>query len=273
MTLTPLPTSVAASKAPPVEVRDLTVAYGSRRALKGVNAVMEPGQIIGVVGPNGAGKSTLLKAIVGLAPVISGSVEIYGEPAAKRRHEVAYVPQREEVNWDFPVSVQDVVGMGRYARIGWLRRAGRQDRESVDQALDMVDLLELRDRQIGQLSGGQQQRVFLARALAQDASILLLDEPLTGVDAPSQERILDLLHELARSGCTVVMATHDLNSAACNCHCVCCLNHELVAMGAPHETLSRENLNATYGGELLILGEGEFEPSLELHEHHGRADN
>lgn len=252
-----------------VEVENLTVAYGSRSALSGVNARMEKGQIVGVIGPNGAGKSTLLKAIVGLVPVVRGTITIHGKPAAKQRDEVAYVPQREEVNWEFPVSVADVVLMGRYGRIGWFRRAGADDRRRVDEALEMVDLSDIRDRHINQLSGGQQQRVFLARALAQDASVLLLDEPLSGVDATSQERILQLLHDLAAEGRTVVMATHDLSSAACNCHCVCCLNHEMVAMGPPAETLSKDNLHATYGGQLLILGEGEFEPALEVHEHHG----
>ncbi|HET9199493.1 MAG TPA: metal ABC transporter ATP-binding protein [Dehalococcoidia bacterium] len=254
---------------PAVEVDNLTVAYGSRSALSGVNAHMEKGQIVGVIGPNGAGKSTLLKAIVGLVPVLAGTITIHGKAASKQRHEVAYVPQREEVNWEFPVSVEDVVLMGRYGRIGWFRRAGSEDRRRVDEALEMVDLADIRDRHINQLSGGQQQRVFLARALAQDASVLLLDEPLSGVDATSQERILQLLHDLAAAGRTVVMATHDLSSAACNCHCVCCLNHEMVAMGPPAETLSKDNLHATYGGQLLILGEGEFEPALEVHEHHG----
>jgi manganese/zinc/iron transport system ATP- binding protein len=254
---------------PAVEVENLTVAYGSRSALSGVNAHMEKGQIVGVIGPNGAGKSTLLKAIVGLVPVVRGNISIHGKPASRQRHEVAYVPQREEVNWEFPVSVEDVVLMGRYGRIGWFRRAGSDDRRQVDEALEMVDLTDIRDRHINQLSGGQQQRVFLARALAQDASVLLLDEPLSGVDATSQERILQLLHDLAAAGRTVVMATHDLSSAACNCHCVCCLNHEMVAMGPPAETLSKDNLHATYGGQLLILGEGEFEPALEVHEHHG----
>jgi manganese/zinc/iron transport system ATP- binding protein len=254
---------------PAVEVEDLTVAYGARSALSGVSAHMERGQIVGVIGPNGAGKSTLLKAIVGLVPISRGKISIHGKPALKQRQEVAYVPQREEVNWEFPVTVQDVVLMGRYGRIGWFRRAGQADRRRVDEALEMVDLSDIRDRHINQLSGGQQQRVFLARALAQDASILLLDEPLSGVDATSQERMLQLLHDLAASGRTIVMATHDLSSAACNCHCVCCLNHEMVAMGPPEETLSRDNLHATYGGQLLILGEGEFEPALEVHEHHG----
>jgi manganese/zinc/iron transport system ATP- binding protein len=254
---------------PAVEISDLSVAYGSRSALSGVNAHMEKGQIIGVIGPNGAGKSTLLKAIVGLVPLVGGRIEIHGKPAGKQRHEVAYVPQREEVNWEFPVSVEDVVLMGRYGRIGWFRRAGEDDRRRVADALEMVELTDIRDRHINQLSGGQQQRVFLARALAQDASVLLLDEPLSGVDAKSQERILQLLHDLAAAGRTVVMATHDLSAAACNCHCVCCLNHEMVAMGPPAETLSKDNLHATYGAQLLILGEGEFEPALEVHEHHG----
>lgn len=252
-----------------IEVKDLTVAYGSRRALSSVDATMISGQIVGVIGPNGAGKSTLLKAIVGLAPVAEGTISIYGKPASRQRSEVAYVPQREEVNWEFPVAVEDVVMMGRYGRIGWFRRAGKEDRDHVDRALALVDLEDIRGRQINQLSGGQQQRVFIARALAQDASILLLDEPLTGVDATSQEKILELLHGLAAEGRTIVMATHDLNSAACNCHCVCCLNHEMVAMGTPEETLNKENLHATYGGELLILGEGEFTPAIEVHEHHG----
>jgi manganese/zinc/iron transport system ATP- binding protein len=269
MTLATIQPPIGRSASPAIEITDLTVAYGSRSALNGVDAHMEEGQIVGVIGPNGAGKSTLLKAIVGLVPVARGKISIHGKPAAKQRHEVAYVPQREEVNWEFPVSVEDVVLMGRYGRIGWFRRAGSADRRRVNEALEMVDLTDIRDRHINQLSGGQQQRVFLARALAQDASVLLLDEPLSGVDATSQERILKLLHDLAANGRTIVMATHDLSSAACNCHCVCCLNHEMVAMGPPAETLSKDNLHATYGGQLLILGEGEFEPAIEVHEHHG----
>ena len=150
---------------------------------------MEKGQIVGVVGPNGAGKSTLLKAIVGLVPIRSGTISILGRPAAKQKHEVAYIPQREEVNWEFPVVVEDVVMMGRYGRIGWFRRAASRDRERVHRTIEDVGLTDIRSRQINQLSGGQQQRVFIARALAQDPTVMLLDEPLTGVDAASEKSL------------------------------------------------------------------------------------
>jgi manganese/zinc/iron transport system ATP- binding protein len=176
-----------------IDVVNLTVSYLQRVALRGITLAVKPGQVVGIVGPNGAGKSTLLKATMGLLPLDSGRVFVFGQPVARVRRAIAYVPQREAVDWDYPVVVEDVVMMGRYPHLGWLRRAGRGDREIAQRSLTQVEMDGLRGRQIGQLSGGQQQRVFLARALAQEASVYLLDEPFVGVDAATERAIVSLL--------------------------------------------------------------------------------
>jgi manganese/zinc/iron transport system ATP- binding protein len=237
-------------------IRDLTVAYGPKVVLRGVNARIERGQVVGIIGPNGGGKSTLLKAILGVVPIVHGSVTLFGRPAATLRHRIAYVPQREVVDWDFPVTVWDVVMMGRYPHVGWLRRPGAADAVVVAEVLRQVGMWEARRTQIGQLSGGQQQRIFVARALAQAADVLLLDEPFNGIDAQTQEVIAKIIAGGRQTGKIVLLATHDLVSASCACDCLCCLNQRVVSYGPTHETYTPETLAATYGGPVIMLGPG-----------------
>lgn len=202
--------------APALEVRDLCVAYPDTRqlALKNVNFVVPIGARAALIGHNGAGKSTLLKAIAGLLPVKSGSILIYGNPPGACHHRVAYLPQRGDIDWRFPITLRKLVMTGRYVHMGWFRRPTRADWQIVDEVIDRLGLTELRQRQIGQLSGGQQQRALLARALAQDADLLLLDEPLNAVDVKTRDVIAQVLHDLNQRGKTIVMATHELNTLA-----------------------------------------------------------
>src|SRR5262245_253386 len=186
-------------------IRAVTVAYGQKVVLHGVNATIERGQVIGIIGPNGGGKSTLLKAILGVVPIMHGSVTLFGRPSATLRHRIAYVPQREVVDWDFPVTVWDVVMMGRYPHVGWLRRPGTADAVVVAEVIQQVGMWEARRHQIGQLSGGQQQRVFVARALAQAADVLLLDEPFNGIDAQTQEVIAKIVAGGRQTGKIVLL--------------------------------------------------------------------
>ncbi|MHB8574208.1 MAG: metal ABC transporter ATP-binding protein [Dehalococcoidia bacterium] len=239
--------------APPVALDHVTVRYGRRVALRDVSATMWPGSFIGVIGPNGAGKSTLLKAILGIVPLSGGEVRIFGRSIADGRSRVAYVPQREAVHLDFPVTVFDVALMGRYRQRGWLRLPAQADREIAREALAQVTMLDRAHDQIGQLSGGQQQRVFLARALAQQADVLLLDEPLNGVDARTQETLLEIVEQLRGQGKTIVMATHDLNMAADTCDCIACVNHNLIAYGPAGDAMRPDVLERTYGGNVLVI--------------------
>lgn len=189
-------------------LRDVTIAYGRRAVLSHVNADIPRSQVVSIVGPNGSGKSTLLKAIAGLVSLASGEITLFGEPIGRMRRSVAYVPQREDVDWTFPVSVQDVVMMGRYPRRGWLRSSSREDEAIVSDALGQLGIAELAPRQISQLSGGQQRRAFIARALAQQPDVILLDEPMTGIDARTHDRILELFEEWRSQGKVVLQATH-----------------------------------------------------------------
>jgi manganese/zinc/iron transport system ATP- binding protein len=250
-------------------IRDLTVAYGRRVVLKGVQADIKRGQVVGVVGPNGGGKSTLLKAILGMVPLVGGSVHLFGRPATQMRSHIAYVPQKEEVDWQFPVTVHDVVMMGRYPHSGWLRRSTNEDRRITNEVLARVDMLEYSGTQIGQLSGGQQQRVFIARALAQEADVLLLDEPMNGIDASTQEVILRVIEEQKDAGRIVLLATHDLVSASCACDCLCCVNERMVSYGPLAETYTTENLAATYGGPLIMLGRADAPEPVHTHHYGG----
>lgn len=193
-----------------IEVEDLTVAYHHNPVLWDIDLTIPEGVICAIVGPNGAGKSTLLKAILDLIPVSSGSVEFYGKSLKQMRREVAYVPQRSEVDWDFPTTVLDVVMMGSYGKLGWIKKPGRSEREAAFVALKKVGMTEFADRQISELSGGQKQRTFIARALVQDASLLLMDEPFAGVDAATEQAILAVLRELQQQGKTLVIVHHDL---------------------------------------------------------------
>lgn len=241
------------SHIPPLEVHDLTVAYGTQPVLWDVDLELPEGSLIAVVGPNGAGKSTLLKAVLGIVKPVTGWVKVYGEAYEERRSWVGYVPQRESVDWDFPTNALDVVSMGLYGQIGWLKRLKREHRETALQCLDHVGIRHLANRQISQLSGGQQQRVFLARALAQDARLYLMDEPFAGVDATTERAILDLLKELRDKGRTVVAVHHDLQTVAEYFDYVVLLNMRLVASGPIGETFTDENLQRTYGGRLTVL--------------------
>jgi anchored repeat-type ABC transporter ATP-binding subunit len=223
-----------------------------------VSLACAPGEIVGLLGPNGSGKSTLLKSILGLVPVASGTILLDGQPLdRKRRSQVAYTPQRNEVDWTFPITVEEVAVLGRQGRRGLFGRPGREDWRIALDALDRLSLADLRRRPIGDLSGGQQQRVFLARALAQEGSILLLDEPLTGVDAQTQAVVLDLIADLRRAGTGVLMTTHDLVQASQVCDRVCLLNRRVVVSGPPADILTPRALMETYGGsEMLRVVDG-----------------
>jgi len=244
-----------AAAAPPVEIHDMTVAYHRKPVLWDVDLTVPEGKLVGIVGPNGAGKSTLIKAALGLVPLVSGKVEFYGKPYRQQRHLVGYVPQRESVDWDFPVSALDVVLMGTYGRLGWVRRPGRRERAEAHECLERVAMADYAQRQIRQLSGGQQQRIFLARALAQDALIYFMDEPFVGVDAATESAIVKLLQSLRARGKTVMVVHHDLQTVTDYFDHVILLNMRLVAAGPTDSTFTNENLQKTYGGRLTILDE------------------
>jgi manganese/zinc/iron transport system ATP- binding protein len=240
---------------PALETHDLTVAYHQRPVLYGVDLASPPGRLVGVMGPNGAGKSTLIKAIMGIVPPVGGWVKIFGEPAKKALTRVGYVPQRESVDWDFPVNVMDVVLMGRYGRLGLGRRPKAADREIARACLEKVGMLPYADRQIANLSGGQQQRVFLARALAQESDLYLMDEPFAGVDATTEAAIVTLLQELKSRGKTILVVHHDLTSARQYFDMMLLINMRLVAIGDTEDVFTPEILQRTYGGRLTILSE------------------
>ncbi len=237
----------------PLSIHDMTVAYHHKPVLWDIDYNAVEGALIGIVGPNGAGKSTLIKAVLDLVPRASGRVRIFGKPYARQRHRVGYMPQRESVDWDFPVSALDVVTMGRYGQIGWCRPVTRRHRHAALEALDRVGLADLAGRQIRQLSGGQQQRVFLARALAQEASIYFMDEPFAGVDAATEKAIIALLQDLRRAGRTIVAVHHDLQTVTDYFDHVLLLNMRIVAAGPTREVFTPENLQKTYGGKLTLL--------------------
>ncbi|MBX3365507.1 MAG: metal ABC transporter ATP-binding protein [Phycisphaeraceae bacterium] len=253
----PLPSTISTlpehSEHSPLSIHAVTVAYQRKPVLWDVDYDAPPGQLIAVVGPNGAGKSTLIKAALGLIPIASGRVEMWGRPYPKVRSRVGYVPQRESVDWDFPVSALDVVCMGRYRRIGWCRPIGRSHRAAAMEALQRVGMIEYADRQISQLSGGQQQRVFLARALAQEADLYFMDEPFAGVDAATEKAIVDALRNLRSSGKTVLCVHHDLQTVSDYFDSVVLLNMRIVAAGPVSEVFTHENLQKTYGGRLTLL--------------------
>jgi manganese/zinc/iron transport system ATP- binding protein len=243
------------SRAVPLEVHDLTVSYRYKPVLWNVDFSLPEGSVTAIVGPNGAGKSTLLKSVMGLLPLASGYVRIYGESFERKRSLVAYVPQRGEVDWDFPINVFDVVLMGRYGRLPLFSRPRERDREVAAEALRKVSMEQFATRQISQLSGGQQQRVFIARALAQEATIYLMDEPFAGVDAATEGAIVELFSELKRAGKTVVCVHHDLNTVPEYFDHIVLLNLRLVGAGPVKEVFTPENLHHTYGGRLGLLAE------------------
>lgn len=236
-----------------LDVHDVTVAYHRKPVLWDVDVTLDEPRLVGVIGPNGAGKSTFLKAVLDLVPLASGRVTVFGAPLARVRRRIGYVPQRESVDWDFPVNVQDVVLMGTYGRLGWFRRPGQAERDLAAECLAKVGLKDLARRQIGQLSGGQQQRTFLARALAQQADLYFMDEPLAGVDAATERIVFDLLKELRDAGKTVVVVHHDLRTVSEYFDHVILLNTRLVAAGPTDTTFTPDNLRRTYGARLAAL--------------------
>ncbi|MHC1730078.1 MAG: metal ABC transporter ATP-binding protein [Syntrophobacteraceae bacterium] len=234
-------------------VEEATVFYSDRPALQKISFCVPAGSSVAVIGPNGAGKSTLFKALMGLLPLQSGSISIHGLPLGHHKDCVAYMPQREEVDWRFPVSVFDVVMMGRYGQLGWFKRPGKKDRSAVTDCLEKLGIADLAAQQIGSLSGGQQQRVFLARALAQEPHIILMDEPFTGVDASTQETVLALFENLRIQHVTILASTHDLNLAATQFDQVLLLNRRLIAFGPAPQALTAGVVTEAFGGQVLLL--------------------
>jgi manganese/iron transport system ATP-binding protein len=235
-----------------LDISHVTVRYNGRAALEDVSFQLGGGERVAVVGPNGAGKSTLFKVIAGVLPLTEGEVRVAGY-CPDSHICIAYVPQRSQVDWAFPVTVADVVMMGRAGRVGLLRRPGPRDWKHVRQCLEVVDMQDLADRQIGELSGGQQQRMFIARALAQEAQLMLMDEPLTGLDVPAQEGIFDILNTLHARKVTVMVAIHDLHLAAEHFDRVMLLNGRLLGFGRPDEVLTPQQLQMAYGGHLRLV--------------------
>jgi manganese/zinc/iron transport system ATP- binding protein len=239
---------------PAIEVTDLTVAYGEKPVLWDVDLEVPTGTLTAIVGPNGAGKTTLIRAVLGLVRPAAGRALVLGRPYEEERRRVAYVPQRGSVDWDFPTDVLDVVLMGRYGHLGWLRRPGRAEREAALDALRRVEMDAFAHRQISQLSGGQQQRVFLARALVQDAEVYLMDEPFQGVDATTERAIVEILRALRERGRTIVAVHHDLQTVDEYFDRVALLNVRLVASGAVRDVFTDANLRRTYGGRSALIG-------------------
>ena len=238
---------------PPLKIRDLTVSYNRKPVIWDIDLSIPEGHLVGIIGPNGAGKSTLIKACLDLVPRTSGEVMIYGKTYNKERRRVGYVPQRESVDWDFPVSVLDVVAMGAYGRIGWMRRVSKHSKALSMEALDRVGLVDYANRQIGQLSGGQQQRTFLARALVQDADIYFMDEPFSSVDAATERTIVQLLKDLKRQGKTVIVVHHDLSTVSEYFDWTVLLNMRLMSAGPTEKVFNQDNLRRTYGGKLTLF--------------------
>lgn len=239
-----------------LEIENASIGYGEKVILRDLSFQVPHGARVAVVGPNGAGKSTLFKALVGILPLQIGRILIHGELLGAHKDCVAYIPQREDVDWKFPVTVSDVVMMGRFGQIGWLNRPSKMDKQLVHRSMEQMGIANLADRSIGQLSGGQQQRAFLARALAQEPHILLMDEPFTGVDVTTQETTLNLLDHLRSQHVTAIVSTHDLNLAASRFDLVLLLNHRLIAFGTPQEVFVKENLAQAFGNSLLVMEDG-----------------
>ncbi|MDX1352406.1 MAG: metal ABC transporter ATP-binding protein [Thiomicrorhabdus sp.] len=239
----------------PLSVEHLSMRYHHKPVLTDVSFSIPEGKTIAIVGPNGAGKSTLLKGIMGLEPSIEGQVTFFGQPLEKKRLSTAYVPQREEIDWDFPINVMDVVLMGRHGHLKLWQRPNKIDYEIAEKALKDLQMWDFKDRQISQLSGGQQQRVFLARALAQQASLYLMDEPFAGVDVSTEKAIIELFKNLKSQGKTIICVHHDLNTVGEYFDWIIFINARLVAAGPVDEVLTKENLNKTYGGRLSLLND------------------
>ncbi|MFQ6027641.1 MAG: metal ABC transporter ATP-binding protein [Dehalococcoidia bacterium] len=241
-----------------VEVGNLWAGYGPHTALEEISFSVKQRELVGVIGPNGSGKSTLIKCLLGLVEPWNGEIRVLGQPVALARRQVGYMPQIEQVDWDFPVTVADVALMGRYARRGLLRRPGKPDRESAEESLRRVDMYQLRHRLIGELSGGQRRRALLARALANRPALLLMDEPMAGLDSTAQHQLLDIIEDLRAEGTTIILSTHDLSCVSTDAVKIACLNRRLIAFGPPEEVLTEEVLGRTFGTHLLLVhGDGQ----------------
>jgi manganese/zinc/iron transport system ATP- binding protein len=239
----------------PIEVHDLTVSYQKKPVLYGVDLEVEEGSLVGIIGPNGAGKSTLIKTIMNMIKPNGGYVKIFGETPKTGIKRIGYIPQKESVDWDFPVTVLDVVLMGRYGHLGWFGRIRKEDRTKANECLEQVNMLAYAGRPIGNLSGGQQQRVFLARALAQESAVYLMDEPFAGVDAVTEKTMISILQEMKNAGKTLMVVHHDLASAREYFDQLLLLNMRKVAYGPVQEVYTHELLQKTYGGKLAVLSE------------------
>lgn len=236
-----------------VDFQHVSIGYHGKNILEDITFTVDHGAQIAVVGPNGAGKTTLFKALVGLLPIWEGNINIHGRPLGQHRDCVAYIPQREEVDFRFPITVQEVVGMGRFGKLSWLQNLNKQDREIVKTCLQQMDILHLADHSIADLSGGQQQRVFLARALAQQPHILLMDEPFTGIDIATQEITLQLFERLKEQKVTILVSTHDLNMASTRFEQTLLLNRKIIAYGTPDQVFTTEHIEEAFGGKILLL--------------------
>jgi len=235
-----------------LEVQQLAVNYRGVKGLDHVSFRIEPGQLVGLIGPNGAGKSTLLKAMLGLIPTANGMVKYCTCPLCQHLERVAYIPQRSQIDWDYPITVWNVVMMARTRQLGWFRRPGASATAMVTAALDRVGMLDLRQRRIGELSGGQQQRVFLARALAQQADLFLFDEPFTGVDKKTEAVLIEIFDELRTAGKILLVSTHEWGQSLAQLDRVLLLNQRLIADGSPQQVMTRENLQQAYGTPLQV---------------------
>lgn len=236
-----------------IKVEGLSVSYETKRVLSNVYLNLTDSSIYGVIGPNGAGKSTLFKSILGLIDTSAGKITILDQHIDKVRKRIAYVPQKDDVDWNFPATVIDIVLMGRYPHKGILQRINTEDKRIAQEALEALGIVDLKNRQIGELSGGQQQRVFLARALCQEADIFLLDEPFVGVDMTTEEKIITILKELSAAGKTLLVVHHDLSSVESYFDKVILLNQRVIAYGPTEATFTKENISAAYGPQLTIL--------------------
>jgi len=260
-----------------LEVEKASIGYGEKIVMRDLSFQVPHGARVAVVGPNGAGKSTLFKALVGILPLQSGRILIHGELLGAHKDCVAYIPQRGEVDWRFPVTVSDVVMMGRFGQMGWLSRPSKIDKQIVRRSIEQMGIADLAAHSIGQLSGGQQQRAFLARAIAQEPHILLMDEPFTGVDMTTREVTLNLLDHLHNQQVTTIISTHDLNLAASRFDLVLLLNHRLIAWGTPSQVFAKDNLAQAFGNSLLVMEDGMMlvdeccPPDEEYHQHHAEV--
>ena len=235
-----------------IDINNLSVTLSGNLILENISVSVEKGMLTGLIGPNGAGKSTMLKAMLGLIPVNQGTITFFGKPLNEIRKEIAFVPQRQEIDWDFPATVEEIVLMGRFPFTGFFKRYSSEDKNEVEQALASAGLTNLKNRQIGKLSGGQQQRVFIARALAQQASLIILDEPFAGIDAATEETIREVFIQLKNIGKTVLIVHHDLQTAAEYFDRLILLNVKIIEEGKKEDVLKEENLVSAYGRKVKL---------------------